>query len=216
MAPDPDPPLDVSEPVVRRGAPSGGEAPRPSPERLVRLALGFYAVLLALAVAWRCGLQGEPLWRASAAVQVHGLRDGLLGLLAGAVVIGLSSQLTRRTRAGERLARALAEALGPLGPGQAWLLAGVSGVAEEAFFRGALQPAVGLVLASVLFAAAHFVPRREMWLWSVFSLGAGLLLGGLYEATGSLLAPITTHVVVNGVNLNRLVREYGAGSPLRR
>jgi membrane protease YdiL (CAAX protease family) len=212
LAPEPDGSREAAEPAQRISPPKG-EPPRPSPERLVRLALGFYAVLLALAVVWRSGLQSAPLWRASAAVQVHGLRDGLLGLLGGALVIALSSQLTRRTRAGERLARALAEVLGPLRPEQAWLLAGVSGVAEAAFFRGALQPVVGLVAASVLFAAAHFVPRREMWLWSLFSLGAGLLLGGLYEATGALLAPIVTHVVVNGVNLNRLVREYGPGSP---
>ncbi len=95
---------------------------------------------------------------------------------------------------------------------QAWLLALASGIGEEALFRGALQPVVGLWWTSLLFAAAHFVPRRELLLWSVFSLLAGLLLGGLYEATGNLLAPTIAHVVINGVNLNRLVRDYGARS----
>lgn len=173
----------------------------------MRLALAFYAGLGLLALAWRWG-QGQSVWRASSDLPVHWARDIGLGLLAGAAVIALSAELTRRTRWGDALARRLAETLGPLRPTQCWLLAAASGIAEEAFFRGALQPAVGLVAASVLFAAAHFVPRREMLPWSGFSLAAGLLLGGLYAATGNLLAPIVAHVVVNGVNLNRLVRDY--------
>lgn len=180
------------------------------PARLVRLGLAFYAGLWALAFAWRRLGQGAPLSLASPDVEVRWVRDAALGLAAAAAVIAGSTWLTRRVAAGERLARALAEALGPLRPGQAWLLALASGVAEEAFFRGALQPVAGLALTSVLFALAHFVPRRELWVWSVFSGAAGLLLGGLYAATGNLLAPTVAHVVVNGVNLNRLVRDYGA------
>jgi hypothetical protein len=106
------------------------------------------------------------------------------------------------------MARALAQVLGSLDRRQGWLLALASGIGEEAFFRGALQPVAGLWITSLLFAAAHFVPRRDLLPWSAFSLAAGLLLGGLYEATGNLLAPTVAHVVVNGVNLNRLVREY--------
>jgi membrane protease YdiL (CAAX protease family) len=182
---------------------SGGVVSSP---RFVRLALGFYSILWIVAVAWRRGLQGAPLWLAEADGQVHWLRDGIAGLLAGGAVIWLSSELTRRTRVGARLARSLAEAIGPVGVREAWLLALASGIAEEAFFRGALQPVAGLWLASAIFAAAHFVPRRDLLPWSAFSLGAGLLLGGLYEITGNLLAPTVAHVTINGVNLRRLGR----------
>lgn len=184
--------------------------PGPGPRRLVRLGLVFYAALWALAFAWRRLGQGESLWLATPDAELRWLRDAGLGLAGAAALIAGSAWLTRAVAAGERLARALAEALGPLRPGQAWLLALASGIGEEAFFRGALQPVAGLALTSLLFALAHFVPRRELVLWSVFSLVAGLLLGGLYQATGNLLAPTVAHVVVNGVNLNRLVREYGA------
>jgi membrane protease YdiL (CAAX protease family) len=185
-------------------------APRSAaPERLVRLGCAFYGGLWSLAFAWRRWGQGEPLGLADPDAQVRWLAHAALGLLAGGLVIAGSAWLTGRVEAGERLARALAQAVGPLRPGQAWLLALASGIAEEAFFRGALQPVAGLWLTSLLFALAHFVPRRELWLWSVFSGAAGLLLGGLYELTGNLLAPTVAHVVVNGVNLNRLVREYG-------
>jgi uncharacterized protein len=180
-----------------------------SPARLVRLALVFYGVLGAAAVAWRVGIEGQSLWVAPGA-SVRWLRDPALGALSAAIVIFLSGLFSRRSRVGAQLARRLAELLGPLAPRQCWVLALASGVAEEAFFRGALQPAVGLGAASAIFAAAHFVPRRELAPWSAFSLAAGLLLGWLFQATGNLVAPVVAHVLVNGVNLNRLVREYGA------
>jgi len=188
--------------------PESARDPVRRPDALVRLALVFYAALGGVALAWRSGLQGESLWLAGPEAEIRWLRDPLLGALAAALVILLSGILTRHTRAGELLARRLAEAIGPLAPWQGWVLAFASGLAEEAFFRGALQPVVGLVAASVLFAAAHLVPRRDWLLWSAFSLAAGLLLGGLARATGNLVAPVVAHVLVNGVNLNRLVREY--------
>jgi hypothetical protein len=141
---------------------------------------------------------------------VHPLRDVGLGLVAGTLVILLSDQLTRRTRAGDALARALADTLGPLAPAQCALLAGLSGVAEEAFFRGVLQPWLGLAAASLLFGLAHFVPRRDLLPWSVFAVAAGFLLGMLFESTGNLVAPVTAHATINAVNLHLLSTRYGA------
>lgn len=198
---------------VRRPPGSRPPAP-PSPERFVRLAVVFYGAALVVALLWRTVWYGEPLFYASpedAARGVRWVRDGAVGLSAGVAVVLLSGELTRRTRFGEALARALARSLGPLGVGHCVVLALASGIGEEAFFRGALQPRVGLVAASLLFGLAHFVPRRELWSWSVFSLAAGFLLGGLFAATGNLLAPIVAHVVVNAVNLRLLVRDYGGG-----
>ncbi|MCS5634940.1 MAG: CPBP family intramembrane metalloprotease, partial [Myxococcota bacterium] len=100
-------------------------------------------------------------------------------------------------------------ALGPIGVPNAVLLAFASGIAEEMFFRGALQPRVGLVAASVLFALLHFLPRRALWPWTVFALAAGLLFGGLFQWTGNLIAPVTAHIVVNAVNLPVLERRFG-------
>lgn len=179
------------------------------PGRLVGLALRFYGAMAAAAVLWRSVWLGEPLLYASEAAARRGvdpLRDVAVGLLAAGVVIGLSFELTRHTRAGRALARGLAELLGPLSAGQILLLAAVSGVAEEAFFRGALQPRVGWVPASVIFGLVHFVPRPEFRPWTVFSLGAGFLLGFLFDATGNLIAPVVAHAGVNAVNLALLVR----------
>ena len=176
---------------------------------LVRVAVLFYAALLAAALIWSWLAGRSLLWTSPAAAQ-RGVSPGVdvgAGLLAAALVILLSRQLTERTRVGERLAQTLRAALGPLSLGECWLLALLSGVAEEAFFRGALQPQVGLLAASLLFGAAHFVPRRELWLWTGFSIAAGLLLGWLFDATGNLVAPVVAHAAINGVNLRLLTRE---------
>ncbi len=105
---------------------------------------------------------------------------------------------------GRALAQRLAEILGPLSGAQVVVLALASGLAEEAFFRGALQPRVGLVIASLLFGLAHLVPRRELAPWAGFAALAGVLLGALFDYTGNLLAPAIAHVLVNGVNLRWL------------
>ncbi|HZC18452.1 MAG TPA: CPBP family intramembrane glutamic endopeptidase [Rubrobacteraceae bacterium] len=76
-----------------------------------------------------------------------------------------------------------------------------SGVGEEAFFRGALQPALGLVAASILFGALHVGPDRRYLAWTLWAVGAGFLFGFLYEWTGGLLAPAIAHVLHNAATL---------------
>ena len=196
-----------------------GSDPSPPPEfepsppprpRLVRLALLFYGGLLGVALLW-AGFSGRSPLYASALAESQGLdppRDLGAGLLAGAIVIALSWELTRRTHWGEVLAHTLGRLLGPLSLRSCLLLAALSGVAEEAFFRGALQPRVGLLGASLLFGLAHFAPRRELLPWTFFSFAVGLLLGILFEATGNLLAPVTAHFLINAVNLRILALRF--------
>ena len=187
--------------------PRGGETGRAP---LVPLALAFYGAMLGAAVAWRLLIDGQSpfLARPGAAVPPFSLlaQHALLGLLAGGGMLALSRLWARRTRAGRALAQRLAEILGPLSGKSALLLALASGVAEEAFFRGALQPRVGLLAASLLFGLAHLVPRRELAPWAAGAALAGLLLGALFDHTGNLLAPTLAHVLVNAVNLRWLGR----------
>jgi membrane protease YdiL (CAAX protease family) len=174
------------------------------------MAVIFYAVLFAVAGVWGA-VAGRSLFYANAEAAARGpdpARDLAVGVLAGAVVILLSNEITRRTRWGESLARSLAALLGRLGWGQCVLLAVISGVAEEAFFRGAIQPHVGLVAASLIFGVAHFAPQRELWPWTAFSLLVGLLLGFLFESTGNLTAPVVAHGLINAVNLRLLSVRY--------
>jgi membrane protease YdiL (CAAX protease family) len=76
-----------------------------------------------------------------------------------------------------------------------------SGVGEEALFRGALQPVLGIVVTSILFGALHVGPDRRYLVWTLWAVGAGFLFGFLYEWTGGLLAPMTAHVLHNAATL---------------
>jgi len=195
-----------------RRQPEGAGAPSPAPEPvpIVRAAALFYGGLLGVALIW-AWVVGEPLLFLSAAAEARGVRlggDFGYGLAAGLLVIGLSELSTRHTRVGERLAAALAGVLGRRSPLECVALALASGVAEEAFFRGALQPHIGLVAASILFGAVHFVPRRELLPWTGFAVAAGFLLGWLFDTTGNLVAPIVAHVTINAVNLWLLTSRY--------
>lgn len=186
------------------------------PASIVRMGLFFYGGMGIAALLWRMATPGESILYPSveAAARAWSLPAALAaGIAVGLAATGLSEALTRWTTLGRALSDLLAESIGPLDRANAWLLAVASGLAEEMFFRGALQPKVGLLLASVLFGAAHFMPRRELVLWSLYAVGIGLGLGALYEWTGQLAAPVAAHVLVNGINLPRLAgRAKRAGS----
>jgi CAAX protease family protein len=76
-----------------------------------------------------------------------------------------------------------------------------SGVGEETFFRGALQPTLGVVATSILFGALHVGPDRRYLVWTLWAVGAGFLFGFLYQWTGGLLAPVIAHVLHNAATL---------------
>jgi membrane protease YdiL (CAAX protease family) len=188
------------------------ESPPPEiePSRFVRFGVWFYGAMALVAVLWRVGLYDEPIWwREEPPGNLAWPVELALGLGVAAVVVVLSYVLTEATAWGGRMARAMAEPLRGLGVPDALLLASASGLAEELFFRGALQPRVGLVVASVLFGALHFAPRRELLPWTGFAVLMGFAFGAMFEWTGSLLAPVVAHTAINGVNLPLLVRRYG-------
>ncbi|MEE9606839.1 MAG: type II CAAX endopeptidase family protein [Myxococcota bacterium] len=190
--------------------PGSGSTSRASSALLLRVALPFYGVLFAATLLW-AWLAGDSLLYASQEAARRGvdpLLDAGAGVLAGAIVVALSRALTLRTRWGTDLARALGALVGRASLRNCVLLAAVSGVAEEALFRGALQPRIGLVAASLLFGCVHFVPRREFLPWTAFSIAAGFLLGGLFAATGNLVAPTIAHALINAVNLRVLAVRF--------
>ncbi len=183
--------------------------PATSRKRLPRLGLAmasvFYLVTLTLAVGWAAlttpGIDllltlprdlAVPWWAA-------GLGTGLV-LVAG-------TWLAERWSTG---LRRLEDELGAMVAPATWWRVGVfallSGVCEEALFRGPVQHAIGLVLASVGFALLHGGLSKRYMAWSTFALVAGLAFGGLAEAYESILPSALAHVVVNGVNLRRLAR----------
>lgn len=75
------------------------------------------------------------------------------------------------------------------------LLPLVSGLTEEVFFRGFLQPRLGLLPASLLFGLVHI--GYGTILQVVAPVILGLLFGALYQRTRTLWAPIAAHSSFN-------------------
>lgn len=75
----------------------------------------------------------------------------------------------------------------------------VAMTAEEAFFRGFLQPRIGLVPSSILFALGHFNYGLPLLVVGVFAVS--LVIGRCFERTGDLLPCMIAHAVFNGIQL---------------
>lgn len=134
------------------------------------------------------------------------VRDLLAGSGAALVVVGVTRLVSPRWSWARRMERALGRVIGPVSVGTCLLLAITSSVGEELLFRGVLQPWIGLVPASILFAAVHVPVDRDLALWPTFALGAGLLLGGLFAWTDALVAPVACHFLINFLNLRHIAR----------
>jgi len=85
-----------------------------------------------------------------------------------------------------------------------WMLALLSSVGEELFFRSFLVPTIGLGLSTLLFGVLHQVKGPSRWVWAIWAASVGLALGAIFVATGSVLGPIVAHALINGTNLGFL------------
>ena len=168
---------------------------------------------------------------AAAAVGIGALRDNLdvfhhpegilsgelsfwprlaVGLLSGAFFGGAVVRATQYSVYRFKWAKALHTEfrglLGPLGSLDIIAFAGLSAVAEELFFRGALQPVIGIVATSLVFGLLHIGPDKKFLVWTAQAAAMGFALGGLFWVTGDLIAPMTAHFVINYQNLHFINR----------
>lgn len=179
----------------------------------VRGAVLLYGLLAVGALTWVLADRGtidlwrhpEPLWRIPFAA---GLVGGLVvGVGFGRIVARLSRWAVRRTRWGAGLHEEFRALLGPLSDSDILLLAILSAVAEECLFRGALQPTVGLVAASLVFGGMHLPLNKRFLVWTIEATVLGFALGALFWADGQLAAPVAAHFTINYENLH-FVRRY--------
>jgi membrane protease YdiL (CAAX protease family) len=177
------------------------------------LALDALTVLFYLPVALGCLLylfwSGGEFALFVRTLGEHPVRDVIAGCAVGLGVVAVSQGLTPWTAVGRRMARALGRMIGPRTWASCLLIAAASSVGEELLFRAVLQQRLGLALATILFALAHFPAERDLWPWPLMALPMGLAFGGLYEWSGAALAPIVAHGVINLLNL-RFVGRYAA------
>lgn len=191
-------------------APGPWNAGRQAFPRLYSLAWFFYLLLASTAVVWIGTRRDSTIGGTMFLDPSRWWLDVPLGAGAGLLLVGFWELVGRRFEGARRFEEKLRDVLGSIDVSQAVGLALLSGFAEELFFRGAVQQAWGFWIASALFAGLHTGRERGLWVWTVFAAAAGLLFGGLVLYTGNLLAPMIAHVVVNAINLGRLVRRREA------
>jgi len=109
----------------------------------------------------------------------------------------ISIALTRWTDWGRTLDTVFSRILTPISYLQILILALLSGIVEEWFFRGVLLSHFGIVLSSILFGLCHLIPQPKIWVWSVWSLAMGLFFGLVYRTTESLWICIFIHTMIN-------------------
>lgn len=180
----------------------------PEARRLVRISLLVYVPMLACAAFVRPPgtlSVGDP------PALAWGL--GSAALLGAACVLG-SQWASRHTAWGGRLHEEFHAILGGLDSQRILVLSLLSAFGEEVLFRGVLQPRVGLLLATVLFAALHFPVRRALLPWTAFAFVLGLALGGLTIGVGSLWPAILLHFLVNYFNLHALAEDPPPGEQM--
>ncbi|MEE8409826.1 MAG: type II CAAX endopeptidase family protein, partial [Myxococcota bacterium] len=169
----------------------------------LRKVFGFYLVMAAVAVI--------AMWRGG---DLRTLAPGLdltawvtaigAGLGTGGLMVVISRVTTAHFTWASQLANEFRALLGAISAREALVIALLSGIGEEALFRGTLQPTLGLWLAAVIFAVLHIGPNLRFLPWTIMAFGAGLAFGGLFWWTGNLVAPVLAHITVNYLNLRFL------------
>jgi hypothetical protein len=177
------------------------------PGQLYRAAWGFYMLLALAAVIW-IGWREKVIRLELFVDPEEWWIDLVAGVAGGLALIGLWRLAARRFAVARSLESRLGALLGSLTRAEVIALAVISGLAEELFFRGAVQGSWGIYWATALFALLHTGPEPSFRFWTLFAAVAGAIFGGLMLWRGNLLAPVTAHFVVNAVNLGRI-----AGAP---
>lgn len=173
-----------------------------------------YAALALLSAAVGLAVRGRELgtlprpWLdlSTSPFGVHGASLAF-GVVTGGALVAVTRVLHVRFAWARRLSSDLQPITRGLGARHVVALALLSSLGEELVFRALLQPWLGLALTSALFGLAHQMRGPSRWYWVGWAALAGLVLGALFEATGSLVGPLVAHALVNGLNLERLRHE---------
>ncbi len=173
--------------------------------KILASATRFYSILLIVSLVW-IYLQRRLRWSLLARFEpTQLLLDLILACVAALFIVSLSIYASRNFTWGRLLDEQFRKILVPLPTWEIGLLAFMSGLVEEFFFRGALQPILGIILTSLIFGSVHFVPRRAFIPWSFYAAFAGFVMGILFEISRTLFPAMLAHALINFVlilNLN--------------
>jgi membrane protease YdiL (CAAX protease family) len=160
-----------------------------------RLTVLFIAALAA------CLLRDDPVVTASW-LGLSGTASALLSLFGGAITAVIFVFCTRiwaqRSAKGRALARELSAKAEQMPMRQIIFVSASASLTEEIFFRGALVPTCGVVLASLAFGLLHL---RSGVAWAALAAIFGAALGIVFMASGNLVGPLLAHFAVDAIAL---------------
>jgi hypothetical protein len=170
------------------------------PRRLVPIIAAGEGLMLVVAVAV-AAWTGEPL---RAGAPGPGTAWGIAAALALAFVNLAFLRARWNVWPGGALRHVCRQIVRPLfehvGAGHILVVSALAGLGEELLFRGALQPHVGWLAASLVFGGVHVAGRGFVG-YGLWAACIGALFGGLMEWTGGLTAPIVAHAVYDALAL---------------
>jgi uncharacterized protein len=157
---------------------------------LALLAVGLFTRRSLPAALERLGIVRPAPWQVCAALAVAGL---FVAASQGAEFLQLKLDPALAHRLSQATSHYYAGITGVFGIAA---IALAPGVAEESFFRGALQPRLGVLLAALAFAAIHTQYALTIDTLLVFTLGCGL---GLVRRQLNTTAAIISHASYNAL-----------------
>lgn len=206
--------------VAPRTREAGGRAFRPVRRVVVGLSVSFGIALTVAAWLVRVPWEGRSF---GGLFDTSGLVPRMaVGAACGVAGAGLALAVVRLVPSLAGFRRLVRESFEGIEP--RWvdlvLIATVAGWSEELFFRGVLQPVIGLWLAAVAFVVLHGIVVIRTWgrfFFGAMVFTAGVLLGLLYEWRG-LEAAMTAHAaydltVLAGLRWAIARRTPGRGGP---
>ena len=198
-------------PQVPERAPITGHLPQLTPGKAFLIGFFFELGLVAVAALLGFWSQGTPF-----PFRLTFTPGGLLWGLGGTVPVvlmsyALTSSIGLRFQAFRKIYDLLKDFLGDVVRAlrfeEILLLSAAAGVGEEVLFRGVVQTVTGewgLWISSALFGLLHALTPAYFVLTFLF----GLYLGWLFEASGSLLAPMIVHWLYDTAAFVLLRRQF--------
>ena len=181
--------------------------PSPAPPlSRASMVIGLYGAMALVALVIAAGRGDPDLYRFATEPHWPLLAGPIVGFLVGLGVVGLSRVATRHFAWARYLHTSFRDLLGPLTGREIVILALASSIGEEALFRGALLPWMGVWPQGIVFALLHVGPGKRFLPWTISALVLGIAFGWLAVWTGNLGGPIAAHFAINFFNLRYIVR----------
>lgn len=168
-------------------------------ENIIWVALIPQLILITLSIIW---ISVSPKDNISTYLIINvkhigiGILAGLLLAFAGYVIYKIAHKINFLKPTIDLFENILAPTFKNLKSFDVIVLSLTSGFCEEIFFRGLLQPRVGILAASIAFGLLH-LPGFKYWFYAAWATLSGVILGLLFIYTGSLWVPIVAHATNN-------------------